>query len=123
MKIEVPNGEIVDKLTILSIKQDKILDPEKLFNIQQEIKAIESISQSILPKNSELFHQLTELNLKLWNIEDALRHKEKLQEFDQEFIELARQVYKTNDERASVKKKINQLSESRLFEEKSYEQY
>lgn len=123
MKIEVSNGEIVDKLTILSIKQDKILDPEKLFNIQQEIKAIESISQSILPKNSELFHQLTELNLKLWNIEDALRHKEKLQEFDQEFIELARQVYKTNDERASVKKKINQLSESRLFEEKSYEQY
>lgn len=121
MKIEVSNGEIVDKLTILLIKQQNIKNQSKLSNIEKEINAI--TCDYIINKDSELFKRLYELNKSLWNIEDAIRLKESKQEFDQEFIELARSVYKMNDKRAEVKREINISSESFLIEEKSYEKY
>ena len=123
MKIEVSNGEIIDKLTILLIKLKKISCPQKLANIKNEIKEIYSISESILTKDSDLFQELLSINSELWAIEDSIRNKERLKEFDEQFIELARLVYKTNDRRAELKKIINKSSQSKLFEEKSYDKY
>lgn len=123
MKIEVSNGEIVDKLTILLIKSKNIKDADKLKNVQKEIDEIASISDSIISRNSEEFLQLYEVNARLWQIEDDIRDLERLKKFDQKFIELARSVYVTNDKRAEIKRAINELSGSSLFEEKSYEEY
>jgi len=123
MKIEVSNGEIVDKLTILLIKQSKIKNEDKLENINKEISAITKISEAIIPRDHSLFSQLLEINQKLWNVEDDIRAKDRLKEFDESFISLARSVYLMNDERASIKKQINELTKSELVEEKSYEEY
>lgn len=123
MKIEVSNGEIVDKLTILLIKHEKIKDQQKLKNIKKEIEVIGEVSDSIVCRDSKEFLRLLNINKELWIIEDAIREKERRKEFDDAFIYLARSVYHNNDERAKVKRVINDLSESNLFEEKSYEQY
>jgi len=123
MKIEVSNGEIVDKLTILLIKKDNIKDSEKLNNIEKEIAEIGSISDSIVPRDSKEFIRLHNINKVLWKIEDDIREKERTKQFDDAFIQLARSVYFTNDERAEAKRVINELSGSKLFEEKSYEAY
>jgi len=123
MEIEVSNGEIVDKLTILLIKQSKIENKDKLNNINKEITAITKKSEAIIPRGHLLFYQLLEVNKKLWDVEDKIRAKESLKEFDETFINLARSVYILNDERAKIKKEINELTRSELVEEKSYEKY
>jgi len=124
MKIEVSNGEIIDKITILKIKLEKIKNPDKLVNIQKENDLLHDYMQMIkVDENHPLFQKLYEINLKLWEVEDLLRIKETRKEFDQEFIELARSVYFINDNRAAVKRDINQVSGSDLFEEKEYVNY
>ena len=127
MKIEVSNGEILDKITILVIKSKMITDPVKLKNINNELDELKSFLdvvgyESNITVNS-LVKELQSVNEKLWVIEDKLRDKEKLKEFDDEFIELARGVYFTNDERARIKKNLNEVTNSKLVEEKSYQKY
>ena len=124
MKIDVSNGEIIDKITILEIKLEKIKNPVKLGNVQTEYDLLtQCLAEIGVDRDNKLFTQLKDVNLKLWEIEDLLRIKEQKNEFDSEFIELARAVYFTNDERAEIKKEINKLSGSSLFEEKEYVDY
>jgi len=124
MRIEVSNGEIIDKITILEIKLEKIKSPEKLDNVRKEYDLLTQCMAEIgVDSDNTLFKQLKDVNLKLWEIEDLLRIKEQKKEFDTEFIELARAVYFTNDERAEIKKEINKASGSSLFEEKEYVDY
>jgi len=124
-KILISNGEILDKFSILELKQNKILDKNKLKNINIEISYLKNICFSIINtfKITNLYEELKQTNELLWNIEDNIRLKESKKEFDNEFIELARNVYKTNDKRAHIKKIINQISDSEIIEEKSYEKY
>tara|TARA_Y100000385_G_C13097850_1_gene642528 strand:- start:882 stop:1247 length:366 start_codon:yes stop_codon:yes gene_type:complete len=121
MKIEVSNGEIVDKLTILLIKEERISDEAKLANIKKEIAAISEIANSIIPRDDQLFKELLAVNKTLWDIENDIRDKDAANEFDEMFIHLARRVYAINDMRAEIKYKINKSSGSNLVEEKSYE--
>ena len=130
MKIEVSNGEIIDKLTILKIKLDQIKDADKLVNIQKEYDYLKSVVDEIyIQSNSaieelEFLHtDLLNVNKTLWNIEDFIRESERAEHFGSDFIELARSVYYTNDDRSDVKKKINLLTGSLFVEEKSYEEY
>lgn len=125
MMIEVSNGELLDKLSILKIKVDNIKDSEKLLNIKKEIEIIEPMCEQILfdAKILDLFEMLFEVNKKLWIIEDNIREHERNKNFGESFIELARNVYITNDIRATLKKEINFLSNSNIIEEKSYERY
>ena len=116
-------GELVDKITILEIKKNK-LQNSKLENVLKEL----SFLRKLMEKNQieitdDLFTQLKEINLTLWNIEDQIRIKEKNKEFDNIFIELARSVYFKNDKRAEIKKSINQLYNSEITEEKFYIDY
>ena len=121
MKIDVSIGEIVDKLTILSIKLDMFKDPEKRKNVEKEYQILlQSLKTSDITPESEEFKKLKTINLKLWDIEDKIRVKEAEKSFDDEFIELARSVYFTNDERAEIKKQINLKYNSDLIEEKEY---
>ena len=119
MKVEVSNGELVDKYTILLIKSNKILDLIKQKNIQSELKEIAPLIES-LNLSKTIIDELLETNNMLWEIEEVIRIKEKKQEFDVEFIELARNVYKTNTIRFNQKTKINILTESKIIEEKSH---
>jgi len=124
MKIEVSNGELVDKLTILEIKLNKITDKSKLINISKEYNLLKlAMNSAGLDSESEEYKQLMKVNLLLWNIEDKIRIKESKQEFDDEFISLARSVYFENDKRSEIKKRINLLSGSALIEEKQYVDY
>ena len=123
MKIEVSIGEIVDKLSILQIKKDNINDESKLINIKNEYLYLHEIVFADLNINIDDYTFLLDINKQLWNIEDQIRIKEKKQEFDNEFIELARSVYITNDKRAELKKEINIKYGSKFTEEKSYEKY
>jgi len=133
MKIEVSNGEIIDKLTILKIKLDQITDAEKLVNIQKEYDYLLNIVESIysefkddhtVVKELKFLHEdLLNVNKTLWNIEDLIRECERQESFGTDFVELARSVYYTNDDRSDVKKKINVLTGSLFVEEKSYEEY
>lgn len=123
MKIEVSNGELVDKLTILEIKLEKIKDKEKLKNVRKEYNIIKEAVQQIISTDDQLYRRLLEINLKLWEIEDRIRELEKKGDFGSAFIETARMVYINNDIRASLKKEINLKTNSDLFEEKSYEDY
>jgi len=125
MKIEVSIGEIVDKLTILDLKLRNILDESKLFNIRKEHDYLKEIitSDNTFDLSSDEYKKLFQINLKLWQIEDYIREKENEQDFGLEFISLARQVYKTNDERAKIKKDINLKYNSEFIEEKSYSKY
>lgn len=123
MKIEVSNGEIVDKMSILQIKSSKIDDPVKVKNILTEISSIENSFLSICSYEDSYYCELKIINEKLWKIEDDIREKERQNSFDGRFIELARSVYITNDQRARIKTQINDITGSELFEEKSYESY
>jgi len=122
MKIQVSVGELVDKLAILSIKVKKITDSQKLIHVQKELdflqKAMESIE--IDPDSTEV-NALMRVNLKLWDLENAIRLKEKKVQFDDEFIRLARAIYRFNDERTMLKRKISLKYHSELIEEKEYE--
>lgn len=126
MIVEAPIslGELVDKITILRIKNRNITDPLKLENVQRELVELGGVlSKAGAPDILLEFQSLENINAELWDIEDNIRVKESKKEFDQEFIELARSVYITNDKRAKVKKDINLKVGSDLVEEKSYEQY
>jgi len=125
MNIQISNAEILDKLSILEIKLNKIKDKNKLINIIKELEFIQDNCMYLLknPLIYNLYQDLQKTNKILWNIENKIRLKEKEKKFDQEFISLARSVYITNDKRAKIKKNINLITESNFIEEKSYEQY
>lgn len=125
MKVEVSNGELIDKLSILNIKLRNIKDAEKLLNINKEFSELNEIASELLKIDGvlELYDELTEINSRLWDIEDSIRWKEKEKEFDEEFVYYARNVYITNDLRFKIKSKINTLTDSYFVEEKSYERY
>ncbi|MBZ0178071.1 MAG: DUF6165 family protein [Melioribacteraceae bacterium] len=124
MKVEVSNGELVDKVSILRIKLNKIKSEEKLKNVRAEFDILfEEMKKLGINENTEEFKELIKVNTDLWEIEDKIRVKELDQEFDEEFIELARSVYIQNDKRFELKKKINAATNSSLFEEKEYVDY
>jgi len=125
MTIEISNGELLDKLSILELKLKSIQDSNKKLNIQKEYDMLIQFATILLSNElvAEQYKKLQEINSKLWNIEDSIRLKEKQKIFDDEFIGLARSVYVTNDKRAAIKKNINLISKSNFIEEKSYEQY
>ena len=129
MNIEIPIsvGELVDKLTILEIKKEKIQDKNKLININNEYDELTKLAIQLKNKNEEeytkLFNELKTVNLKLWEIEDKIRILESEKIFNEEFVELARSVYFTNDERFESKNKINKYFGSEFAEEKQYIEY
>jgi len=123
MNIEVSIGEIVDKLSILQIKTELIKDEEKLSNVKKEYDYLYNIVFDKMKIEQSDFLDMVVINQKLWNIEDDIRDKERDKSFDDEFIELARSVYVTNDERAEIKKRINLKYGSNFIEEKSYKDY
>lgn len=126
IKIEISYGELLDKITILQIKQERITDPEKLENIGKELEILSASWSSSPSSEIDVESEMKELrgvNEKLWEIEDAIREKEAKKEFDEKFIELARAVYINNDERARLKRRLNIKLGSGLQEEKSYSDY
>jgi len=128
MTISVPVswGELVDKITILEIKMDRILDEQKRANISRELKSLQAVFEKNCPEQErvgELKSDLRKVNEQLWVIEDDIRRCEKEKDFSQRFIDLARAVYINNDSRAALKREINTILDSELFEEKSYEDY
>lgn len=123
MKIEVSNGEIIDKLTILQIKLERITDKGKLVNVEKEYKELSDISSSILSLKDPLFIALYKVNCELWDIEDHIRDLERKKDFGSDFLETARAVYFKNDLRSVLKREINIKTSSGLIEEKSYEKY
>jgi hypothetical protein len=123
MKIEVSNGEIIDKLTIIQIKLERIKDKIKLGNLQKEYNELINASSSIISTSDELYRSLYEVNCELWDIEDHIRDLERKKEFGNDFISTARAVYIKNDKRSEIKREINIRTSSGLIEEKSYEKY
>ena len=125
MKIEVSNGEILDKYSILEIKLEKITDHNKIRSVETELGLLDKAFKTMNNRSDvdKKYRQLKDINLKLWGIEDCIREKEKQKDFGDEFVQLARSVYYTNDERAKIKYAINQVTDSKVFEEKSYEEY
>jgi phage pi2 protein 07 len=118
--IPISVGEFIDKISILEIKLDKISNPGKNNNIKKELSLLLDLDKLNIVKTIE-YQELKEINLKLWKVEDLLRMKEFRQDFGEEFIQLARNVYQLNDIRANLKRKINIKYSSELIEEKSYE--
>ena len=119
-------GELIDKITILEIKEVKITSNNALDNIRKELGFLSDIvsnSKGVYDAISLLKNELKEVNLNLWQVEDEIRDKEYSQEFDEQFIRLARSVYRLNDDRANLKKKINETLFSELKEEKSYKNF
>jgi len=123
MKIEVSNGEIADKLTIIEIKLSKIRNEAKLTNIKKEYEVVSEAMSAIMETSHPLYRQLYDINSKLWGIEDHIRDLERARDFGDDFIQTARSIYFINDDRSAVKRKINEMTGSKLFEEKSYEDY
>jgi hypothetical protein len=125
INIPVSVGELIDKLSILHIKKTKIVNNEKLKFINEEFELLYNFSSVYLndEKISSLYFKLVDTNLKLWEIEDELRVIELTKDFNSTFIELSRQVYHTNDERFSIKNKINELTDSEIREQKDYVNY
>ncbi|HEX4618257.1 MAG TPA: DUF6165 family protein [Steroidobacteraceae bacterium] len=124
--VPVSPGELLDKITILRIKAARILDAAKLANVKTELALLEATWRDCGCADRALAqeeHALQRVNEQLWDIEDRIRDKEARQTFDREFIELARAVYVSNDERAAIKKRVNTQLGSRIVEEKSYKQY
>lgn len=123
MKIEVSNGEIVDKVSILVIKKERLKDEQQIKNVTKELEELTPTFMDITSFDDDLYLKLKQINSDLWHIEDKIRDKERSKQFDDEFISLARSVYFTNDDRASIKKQINHSTGSGLVEEKSYAKY
>ncbi len=123
--VEISAGELIDKLTILRVKSERVRDPGKLQHVRQEKETLERVRERMeaTPGLAELERDLQEVNEQLWEIEDSIREHERRHDFGASFIQLARSVYLTNDRRASLKRQINELLKSRLVEEKSYEEY
>ena len=127
MKVEVSNGELLDKLTILELKMSNISDDKKLINVKKEFNELSPLAELLFEKfKDELlvkYKELALINSQLWKIEDDIRECEKNKNFGEKFVELARAVYFTNDKRSDVKKQINILTGSGFIEEKSYEDF
>ncbi|MEO1493850.1 MAG: DUF6165 family protein [Pseudomonadota bacterium] len=124
--IEIAPGELIDKITILKIKSERIENAEKVANVRVELETLSASRDAALPASEELTRltaALKSVNEELWVIEDDIRDCERAGDFGPEFIRLARAVYKTNDRRAALKREINELLGSRLIEEKSYQPY
>ena len=124
--IPISPGELLDKITILRIKSERISDAEKLANVQKELKMLDAIWSDAVEQDDiiqQLTAELTSINEALWDIEDDIRDEERDKRFGERFIALARSVYVTNDKRAEAKKKINLHLGSAIVEEKSYQDY
>lgn len=126
VEIPISYGELLDKISILEIKAERIRQAAKLSNVERELTLLRQTWQAHPASATDIrseYAQLKAINEKLWDIEDAIRKKEKAKAFDDEFIDLARSVYVRNDERGEAKKAINLKLGSSLIEEKSYEDY
>ena len=127
MKVEVSNGELLDKLSILELKMSNISDQKKLVNIKKEHDELNPLAGQLFDSYGEelknFYKQLAEINSELWTIEDDIRECERNKDFGSDFVSLARAVYFTNDKRSDVKKSINLLTDSGFVEEKSYKDY
>jgi hypothetical protein len=126
IKVPISPGELVDKITILEIKSARMTDATKLQNVRTELALLQDTWRTSAYASHDISSQwaaLRAINEKLWDIEDDIRDKERARKFDPEFIELARAVYITNDERAAVKRDINTRLGSTIVEEKSYAKY
>ncbi len=124
--VEVSPGELIDKITILEIKRERIEDADKLANVTLEWETLRAARDGAIEPSDELerlSRELKEANERLWEIEDDIRDRERNKDFGEAFVELARAVYKTNDKRAALKREINELLGSPLSEEKSYASY
>lgn len=124
--IEVGAGELIDKITILKIKSERMTDPNKLHNVKHELDVLsQACAQHLAPSKEleQLEGELRKVNEALWVIEDDIRACEAQKDFGPKFIELARSVYIQNDKRAAIKKSINELSGSSIIEEKSYTEF
>ena len=125
-QVPISWGELFDKITILQIKLENLTSKNALENVELELRKLQSISTQNCPKTMETMQlegELRQINQQLWDIEDKIRDKERNNSFDDEFIQLARSVYITNDERSRIKRKINDMFGSELVEEKSYAKY
>lgn len=126
MKLEVSVGEVVDKMTILRIKENRISDSSKLDFIKKELEMLTSMMNELTIEYPDLnfyINQLYQINCSLWDIENSIREKEQRKEFDETFISLARSVYQNNDKRAKIKYDINVLTNSNIREIKQYTEY
>ena len=126
IKVTLSVGELIDKITILQIKNKFIKNNDQLKNINNELSILEPLlkkNKLNTPEINQLLSELYKVNMELWKIEDKIREKERKSDFKDEFITLARSVYITNDKRAKIKKNINLISGSKLIEEKSYAKY
>jgi len=125
VRVPVSYGELIDKITILEIKSERIGDPQKLTNIVRELELLTQTWEESTARHdiADARARLKEINQKLWEIEDQIRLQESARNFDEQFIRLARDVYYTNDIRARIKKEINLALGSELVEEKSYQDY
>jgi hypothetical protein len=126
IRVEIAAGELIDKITILEIKRERIADPAKRANVETELAVLTAAFGAAAPQSPELQALTAELkavNARLWDIEDEIRDLERAGRFDARFVAVARSVYRTNDERAAIKRRINDLLGSRLVEEKSYARY
>ena len=126
VKVDVAPGELIDKITILLIKSERMDDPDKIANVQLELDILQAIHESSIPGSPALdglTAKLKRVNEALWEIEDDIRAREAKRDFGDTFVQLARSVYRTNDERAQLKRDINVLLGSQILEEKSYKPY
>ena len=126
VKVDVAPGELIDKITILLIKSERMDDPDKIANVQLELDILQAIHESAIPGSPALdglTAKLKRVNEALWEIEDDIRACEAGRDFGDTFVKLARSVYRTNDERAQLKREINVLLGSQILEEKSYKPY
>ena len=127
MSVPVSIGEVVDKITILEIKSERLTDTDRLANVRDELRQLKSAFDEQFPDSNpqldELSASLKTVNLALWQIEDDIRDCERVKDFGDRFVHLARSVYQTNDKRAAIKREINLLLGSELIEEKSYAAY
>ena len=126
IEVKISYGELFDKISILEIKKNKLTNNDDLIKINYELTLLQKkLSESKINTSliATLFKDLQDVNLKLWNVEDEIREKERNKEFDDAFIKLARDVYMTNDKRAKIKNEINSKLNSKVFEVKSYAKY
>ena len=124
--VEVSWGELIDKITILEIKEQRLTSPQAVSNVRRELATLTRVVRDLQPQPAELDElkqRLKSINENLWQIEDQIRAKEAKRSFDPQFIELARSVYIKNDERARIKRRINELLKSEFVEEKQYTPY
>ena len=124
--IPVAPGELIDKITILKIKSERMDDPEKLANVRRELELLRREQSRHIPDDptvAEMEARLEEVNGRIWDLEDVIRDCDRQKDFGEVFLDTARKIYRTNDERAAIKKQINLHLGSQIVEEKSYAEY